>query len=67
MKEKNKLLAFLNKIFKFKAGIEKLFLFVIILMITCHLTGCLWYFLAKLENFSPDTWVINFNLFIKMN
>ena len=37
-----------------------------------HLMGCLWYYEAKLEEFSPETWVYRFfskklNLFFNWN
>ena len=57
MKERNKFLAYLSDMIKLKAGIERLFHFILILMIICHITACLWVFLAKLEDLNPHTWV----------
>lgn len=34
-------------------------LFVVLLM--AHFTACIWYFSAKIEDFSPDTWVVRYN------
>ena len=30
----------------------------IVMCFIAHFYACLWYFLAKLENFNPDTWVM---------
>jgi hypothetical protein len=27
-------------------------------LILSHIIACLWYFLAKIEGFGPDTWVV---------
>ena len=34
-------------------------------MLNIHLCGCGWYYLAKLEEFSPDSWIFNFELMEK--
>jgi hypothetical protein len=52
--------AFLQKfesIFNLNSGFLKLFTFFITITITCHIFSCVWYYMAKLDDFSPDTWV----------
>ncbi|CAG9311648.1 unnamed protein product [Blepharisma stoltei] len=38
-------------------GAIKLIKFAIFVAIVVHVMGCLWYLIAKLDNFSPNTWV----------
>jgi len=47
---------FLEKL-KLKANLERLFYFLIGFLVLTHISACMWYFIAKLDNFSPDTWV----------
>ena len=39
-------------------GFTRLFHFFISVILITHLTGCLWYFTAKLEGLNPNTWVM---------
>ena len=39
---------------------ERLIAFVIIVMVLVHVTGCLWYLLAKIEGIYPDSWVVRY-------
>jgi hypothetical protein len=61
-KGKNKLMKYLNEVFKLRAGIDRLFFFALILFILTHIVACLFYFLAKLDDLSPETWVVKYNL-----
>jgi hyperpolarization activated cyclic nucleotide-gated potassium channel 1 len=36
--------------------------FVMTLLVALHVVGCLWFMMAKLEDFSPDTWVTRADL-----
>lgn len=47
---------FLEKL-KVNANIERLIYFILAFLILNHLAACIWYLIAKLEDFSPDTWV----------
>lgn len=47
---------FLNKI-KLSPNMEKLLYFIIGFLILNHCSACMWYLIAKLQNFSPDCWV----------
>lgn len=38
--------------------ISKFFGFCVTVLICVHISGCCWYFVAKLENFGPDSWVV---------
>ena len=55
-KERNKLITYLNDFFKLKVGIERLFYFALILFLVCHITACMWYLCAKLEDLNQETW-----------
>ncbi len=37
--------------------IERLIIFFIAFLILLHLSACIWYLIAKFEDFNPDTWV----------
>lgn len=47
---------FLEKL-KLKANLERLLYFLLGFIVLTHISACLWYFIAKLENFNADTWV----------
>jgi len=47
---------FLEKL-KLKANLERLFYFLLVFLVLTHFSACIWYFIAKLDNFNPDTWV----------
>ena len=53
---------FLQEYFEAYSGILRIFSFLLTLCLLIHVAGCLWYFLAKLEEFSPDTWVVRADL-----
>jgi len=48
---------FLEK-FKINANVEKLIFFLMAFILLSHLSTCIWYFVAKIENLSPDSWVV---------
>ena len=43
------------------SGIERLLCFLLLLFIICHIISCLWYLVARLEAFGPDTWVSRYS------
>jgi hypothetical protein len=59
-KEKNKFMKYLNKFFKLKVGVERLILLGLLLIIIIHITACLFYLLAKLDELNPETWVVRY-------
>lgn len=40
------------------SGITRLITTLYTVLLLVHLAACLWYFSAKISNFSPDTWVV---------
>lgn len=56
---KSKFLNSLNEILKVSAACERLLIFVIILVIMCHIVSCMWYFVAKIEE-NPQSWTNSF-------
>lgn len=44
-------------------GIYKLFKFIISVCMCVHIMGCFWFFTAKLENFTPETWVVKYGYY----
>ena len=48
---------FMEKL-KINANVERLFFFVLTFLLMNHLCACFWYFMAKIEDFSPDSWVV---------
>lgn len=42
VKDRNKLVKYLNEILKIGIGIERLSFFVLIFIILCHINACLW-------------------------
>ena len=73
VKEKNKLVKFLNEKLKISVGLERFFFFVLLFLTLCHIVSCLWYgnysskthaiirvFTARLEEFTPETWIVRY-------
>jgi len=49
-------------IFQLNTGLVRIISFAVTLFTVVHIVGCLWFMLAKLENFGPDTWVVRSHL-----
>jgi hypothetical protein len=58
VKERSILIRYLNEIFKVSAGVERIIFIAFLFIILCHISSCLWYFIAKMEDFNPQTWVV---------
>lgn len=52
MKEKNKLLRYLNEFLKLGLGFERLFFFIMIFLLSLHIVTCLWLICASMN--APD-------------
>ena len=52
----------LQEYFESFSGVLRIFSFIFSVCLLIHVVGCLWYFLAKLDDFSPDTWVVRAGL-----
>jgi hypothetical protein len=61
MKEKSKLLKYINEFLKVGLSFERLFFFLLIFIILCHISTCLWVMIASFnsEDF-VGTWVESF-------
>ena len=46
------------KFVKSNDGVTRLFTAMYIIVIMAHFTACMWYFIAKIDGFGPDTWVV---------
>ena len=42
VKERNKLVKYLNEILKIGIGFERLLFFILIFLVLCHIVACLW-------------------------
>ena len=54
----NKVTKFFMEKLKINANVERLFFFILTFLLMNHLCACFWYFMAKIEDFSPDSWVV---------
>jgi hypothetical protein len=54
----NRLTKFFMEKLKINANIERLIFFIIGFIMLNHLSACIWYFVAKLQDMSPDCWVV---------
>jgi uncharacterized membrane protein YvbJ len=55
----------INKIlqtFKMNQGVKRMISVTITMLFMVHLIACLFFMIAKLNNFSPSSWVTRFNL-----
>lgn len=50
VKQKNQILKYINDALKMSLGFERLFFFVIVFMLLCHICACLWIIMAKIVN-----------------
>ena len=39
-------------------GVTRLAMLLYITLLMAHFTACMWYFVARLEGFGPDSWVV---------
>ena len=66
MKEKNKLFKYINEYLKIGAGFERLFFFIMIFSLCCHVSCCLWLIIAAVvndhENAYKGTWLNKYYL-----
>ena len=52
----------LNDFFNLNLGALRLIKFTLALLLIVHVVGCMWYMVAKLDDLSPDTWVIRIGM-----
>ena len=57
VKEKSKILRYATDILKLGQGFERLFFFVIMSFMVCHIVACLWVFFASFSEDFKDTWM----------
>lgn len=64
MKEKSKLLKYIHEYLQIGLGFERLFFFVVIFFLLCHIASCLWLIIASLiadeEELYSGTWLNNY-------
>ncbi|OMJ85032.1 hypothetical protein SteCoe_13754 [Stentor coeruleus] len=48
--------------FRLATGLIRMVKFCFTVLLVVHVIGCFWYYLAKLEEFSPDTWVFRYGM-----
>lgn len=53
----NKLTKYFLEKLKFNANVERLIFFIFGFLTLNHLSACMWYLIAKLQDFDPDCWV----------
>ncbi len=54
----NKITKYFLEKFKVNANVERLVYFVMIFLILNHLSACIWYWMAVLQDKDPECWVI---------
>ena len=55
--KKNKIFKRISEFLNINAAVTKLLQFFVTMVIIIHVTGCLWIFLAKNDDYGPGTWV----------
>jgi hypothetical protein len=61
VKNKNKLFKYANQYLKISKGFERIFLFLCGFFLICHVVGCIWVILAKLEDLEKEnSWLTNY-------
>ncbi len=62
-KSMNKIIQFIVDRLKITGTIQKLLTFILWFVLVNHISACLWYFIAKLQDMNPSSWVIRFNYY----
>ncbi|CDW85371.1 cation channel family protein [Stylonychia lemnae] len=62
IKERNTISKYLNEVLKVSVGFERLSFFVLIFVISVHITSCFWVILADLQDNVYETWVYRSNM-----
>eukprot|EP00347_Sterkiella_histriomuscorum_P024049 403332479 len=60
VKERNTLIKQVNDIFKISVGFERLIFFIIMSVAICHICGCFWVILAKIDDARFQTWIFRY-------
>jgi len=60
IKERSTLAKYVNAILKLSVAVERILFIGFMFIVLCHITTCMFYLLAKLEDFTPDTWVVRY-------
>ena len=60
VKERNKLVKYLNEVLKIGVGFERLLFFFLLFLILSHIVACFWVFSARMDGVSPDTWIVRY-------
>jgi hypothetical protein len=72
VKERNKLIKYLNEVLKIGIGFERLLFLLMIFFVLCHINSCIWIYVAKFDETSKNNWIYsngfedydNFTLYI---
>jgi hypothetical protein len=54
----NSVIMKLQDFFRLNNSAIRLFSIFLTVIIMAHIVACLWFFIARLEGFNPDTWVV---------
>ena len=57
VKDRSKLLKYVNEVMKIGVGFERLFFFVLLFLLMSHIVSCLWALTATLEGDLSTTWM----------
>ncbi len=57
IKERKK---FKKHIMHFSSGAQRLVTIIVVFLLACHTASCMWYFIAKIVDFTPNTWVVRY-------
>ena len=56
-KHTNKVTRFFLDIFKINVNVERLIYFIVAFLLLNHLAACIWYYVARIQEFEPECWV----------
>lgn len=60
VKEKSKLLKYIGDMLRLGLGFERLFFFILLFFILCHIGTCLWIIMSTLVDEEEETWIYEF-------
>ncbi|OMJ81193.1 hypothetical protein SteCoe_18369 [Stentor coeruleus] len=47
---------------KLSFNYARMFIFIIAFIISVHVSGCFWYYISKIDDTNPNTWIIRYNI-----
>lgn len=61
LKRKDRFIECIYKTLHLTPNSERVLAFIVVVVLFTHTMGCIWYFTARMDDFSSDTWVVRYD------